>query len=415
MAPKAISLFTGAGGLDFGFDAAGFQIAVALDMDPVAAQSFKASRPGVPYLVGDVSDTPSDEILRVAGLKEGEASVLIGGPPCQPFSKAGYWVRGDSGRLEDPRARTLQEYLRVVRDTLPEVILLENVHGIAYTGKEEGLSFIFAELERINKERGASYEPAWAVLNAADYGVPQLRYRFFLVAHREGKRFEFPKPTHGPKGTITGEYVTSWDAIGDIAIGPEEEKSLAVRGKWADLLPSIPEGWNYLWHTDRGGGLPIFGWRTRYWNFLLKLAKARPSWTITANPGPSIGPFHWRNRRLSIEELIALQTFPKDAKVRGSYRGAQRQIGNAVPSLLAEILARQILATFFGRTFSEPPRLTVRLKRPIPDPEPVGDVPERYLALVRERPPHPGTGKGPRARATAPVVAQELFPGSAAE
>jgi DNA (cytosine-5)-methyltransferase 1 len=415
MALKAISLFTGAGGLDFGFEAAGFQIAVALDMDPIAARSFKVSRPDVPYLVRDVSDTPSDEILRAGSLKEGEASVLIGGPPCQPFSKAGYWVRGGGGGLEDPRARTLQEYLRVVRDTLPEVILLENVHGIAYTGKEEGLFFIFIELERINKERGVSYEPVWAVLNAADYGVPQLRYRFFLVAHREGRRFDFPKPTHGPKGTITSEYVTSWDAIGDIVIDLEEEKDLAVRGKWADLLPSIPEGWNYLWHTDCGSGLPLFGWRTRYWNFLLKLAKAKPSWTITANPGPSIGPFHWRNRKLSVGELMALQTFPKDVKVRGSYREAQRQIGNAVPSLLAEVLARQILATFFGKTLSEPPRLMVRPKRPIPDPEPVGDVPERYLAMVGEHAPHPGTGKGPRARAPTPGGSEELFPEHPAE
>jgi DNA (cytosine-5)-methyltransferase 1 len=339
-------------------------------MDPVATQSFKASRPHVPYLVRDVSDAPSDEILRAGGLKEGKASVLIGGPPCQPFSKAGYWVRGDSGCLDDPRARTLQEYLRVVRDTLPEVMLLENAHGITYTGKEEGLFFIFSELERTNEERGVSYEPAWAVLNAADYGVPQLRHRFFLVAHREGKRFEFPKPTHGPKGTITSEYVTSWDAIGDIAIDPEEEKSLAVRGKWADLLPSIPEGWNYLWHTDRGGGLPLFSWRTRYWNFLLKLAKAKPSWTVTANPGPSIGPFHWRNRRLSVEELMALQTFPRDARVLGSYGEAQRQIGNAVPSLLAEVLAGQFLIAFFGKSFPEPPRLTVRPKRPHPRPGP---------------------------------------------
>jgi DNA (cytosine-5)-methyltransferase 1 len=239
------------------------------------------------------------------------------------------------------------------------------------------------------------------VLNAADYGVPQLRHRFFLVAHREGKGFDFPKPTHGPKGTTAGEYVTSWDAIGDIAIDPEEEESLAVRGKSADLLPSIPEGWNYLWHTDRRGGLPLFGWRTRYWNFLLKLTKAKPSWTITANPGPSIGPFHWRNRRLSVKELLALQTFPKDAEVCGSYREAQRQIGNAVPSLLAEVLARQILTVFFGRAFSEPPRLTVRPKRPIPDPEPVGDVPEKYLGLVGEHPFHQGTGRGPRARTSA--------------
>jgi DNA (cytosine-5)-methyltransferase 1 len=107
---------------------------------------------------------------------------------------------------------------------------------------------------------------------------------------------------------------------------------------------------------------------------------------------------------------MALQTFPKDARVCGSCREAQRQIGNAVPSLLAEVLARQILAVFFEKAFSEPPRLTVRPNRPIPDPEPVGDVPEKYLAMVGDHVPHPGTGKGPRARASAFGAGQELFP-----
>ena len=88
------------------------------------------------------------------------------------------------------------------------------------------------------------------------------------------------------------------------------ERTLTVGGKWADLLPTIPEGQNYLWHTNRGGGSQLFGWRTRYWSFLLKLAKNLPSWTIQAHPGSSIGPFHWRNRKLSVPEMCRLQTFP---------------------------------------------------------------------------------------------------------
>src|SRR6185312_12245754 len=111
-----------------------------------------------------------------------------------------------------------------------------------------------------------------------------------------------------------------------------------LRGKWADLLPSIPPGMNYLWHTDRGGGEPLFGWRRRYWSFLLKLAPDQPSWTIQAQPGPATGPFHWDNRRLTGREMARLQTFPDDIQITGSLADAQRQIGNAVPSLLAEVL-----------------------------------------------------------------------------
>lgn len=389
---KAISLFTGAGGMDYGFEAAGFDVAVAVEIDDDAVATLKKNRPHVPVLHGDIHDIASEDILRTSGLREGEASLLLGGPPCQPFSKASYWAGGDSKRLDDPRADTLYAYFRVVRDTLPEVFILENVHGIAYSGKEEGLLLIEYLLEHINSSRGTSYTPYWQVLDAADFGVPQLRRRFFMVAHRDGGSFRFPPPTHSPS-----TYTTAWDALGDLAPDPEEDVSL--RGKWANLLPSIPEGKNYLWHTSRGGGLPLFGWRTRYWNFLLKLAKARPSWTITANPGPSIGPFHWKNRLLSIKELAALQTFPPNTTFVGGRRSVQRQIGNAVPSLLAEQLGRSIAHQLLGQPApSAAPILAVQTKRPIPPPEPVQPVPTEYLHLVGSYPDHPGAGRGPRGK-----------------
>src|SRR5262249_52462771 len=102
------------------------------------------------------------------------------------------------------------------------------------------------------------------------YGVPQHRERVFIVASSDGKQFKFPMETHGD----LEPYRTAWDALGDL---PERlnDSALKVGGKWAELLPSIPEGENYLWHTARGGGMPLFGWRTRYWSFLLKLAKNR--------------------------------------------------------------------------------------------------------------------------------------------
>jgi DNA (cytosine-5)-methyltransferase 1 len=149
-------------------------------------------------------------------------------------------------------------------------------------------------------------------------------------------------------------------------------EDLAVKGKWADLLPSIPEGENYLWHTDRGGGMPLFGWRRCYWSFLLKLAKDKPSWTIQAQPGPAIGPFHWANRRLSMRELCRLQTFPDDVVVTGARGSVQRQLGNAVPSLLAEVFARAIRTQLLGlRRTSALPHLLPPDRGPPPPSEPV--------------------------------------------
>lgn len=395
-----ISLYTGAGGMDYGFEAAGFETRVALEFERDAAATLRLNRPW-PVIEADICETPSSAILEAAGLKVGEAALLIGGPPCQPFSKSGYWSNGDSRRLADPRARTLDEYMRVVRDALPETFVLENVHGISYTGKEEGMLLLQERLEQINAEAGTSYKATWKVLNAADYGVPQLRSRFFMVAHREGESFEFPAPTHselesqqnglfGATGTLR-PYTTAWDAIGDLQ--PDESEDLRVRGRWGGLLPSIPEGENYLWHTDRRGGLPLFGWRRRYWSFLLKLAKGRPSWTIQAQPGPAVGPFHWESRRLSTLEMARLQTFPDGIRFAGTRNSVQRQLGNAVPSLLAEVIGRAILEHLHG-VAPVKPTLEVRPLRPIPEAEPVTEVPKEYLHLLGSHQAHPGTGRG---------------------
>jgi DNA (cytosine-5)-methyltransferase 1 len=172
-----------------------------------------------------------------------------------------------------------------------------------------------------------------------------------------------------------------------------------MQGKWAALLPSIPEGQNYLWHTDRGGGLPLFGWRRRYWSFLLKLAKNRPSWTIQAQPGPAVGPFHWHSRRLSARELCRLQTFPDDVTILGGLSAVQKQVGNAVPSLLAEVLARAIRTQLLGHTLpEEPPHLMPPNRGSAPPPELPAPVPVQYHTYVGDHAPHPGTGQGYRSR-----------------
>ncbi len=128
-APKIISLYSGCGGLDYGFEAAGFDTRVALDMNHHACNTLRANRRW-PVIESDIHEVTTAEILRVAGLKRGECDTLIGGPPCQPFSKAGFWHSGTSQRLKDPRAKTLEAYLRVLEEALPQSFLLENVSGM---------------------------------------------------------------------------------------------------------------------------------------------------------------------------------------------------------------------------------------------------------------------------------------------
>jgi DNA (cytosine-5)-methyltransferase 1 len=403
---SVVSLFTGAGGLDLGFEAAGFETRVAVEMDADAVATLRHNREW-PVIAADIHSelAASARILKTARLRVEQADVLIGGPPCQPFSKSGYWARGDARRLADPRAGTLGEYLRVLRDLKPKAFLLENVPGLAFSQKDEGLVFLQRSIDEINRETGLHYSFKSDVLSATQFGVPQERQRVFIVGHRDGVEFKFPEASHYTKdpdlfssSTSVRPCPNAWDAIGDLE--GEDDPSLRMTGKWADLLPTIPEGFNYLWHTERGGGSPLFGWRTRYWSFLLKLSKAAPSWTIAAQPGPAIGPFHWKSRRLSAREMARLQTFPDRYEILGNLRAAQKQLGNAVPSALAERLALSIREQFFGDRKRRDPTLIPTPRPNIPPEEKVQSrLPKKYEDMIGEYAAHPGTGLGPGARA----------------
>lgn len=392
--PSVLSLFTGVGGLDYGFEAAGFDTRVALEMDRACCESLRATTKWQ-VMEANLLPTSTSEILNFGNLNEGEVDVLIGGPPCQPFSKSGWWKSGGSLRLEDPRADTLTGYLRVLKEARPRAFLLENVEGLKFGGKDEGLQLLLTTIERINAEANTAYHPTVISMNAADYGVPQTRTRVFVIGARDGKIFQKPPRTHRDpleRDESTQPWLTAWDAIGHLE--EPEDPELRVTGKWADLLPTIPEGMNYLWHTDRMSGESLFGWRRRYWNFLLKLAKDRPAWTIQAQPGPATGPFHWRNRKLSATELARLQTFPTKVRIHGSRGDVQRQVGNAVPSLLAEVLAREIRKQLLGMRLRSPLRLLPVRAPCVPPPERPGTVPRKYLQLNGQHAPHPGTGRG---------------------
>ena len=393
-----ISLFTGSGGLDIGLTESGFTTRLCVEIDNDAKKTIRVNHPKWTIAEpGDIHMITPLEILKQAGLKPKELTLLAGGPPCQPFSKSGYWASGDSARLADPRSNTLGAYLNVVRVTLPEILLLENVKGISFKNKNEGMDYLLCGLEEINQETGSNYKAKVVILNAADYGVPQLRERVFIIAHREGKEFFMPESTHGlvrQKGLEP--YRTAWDAIGDLDT-KTWTKDLDAQGKWGRLLPSIPEGKNYQWHTVKMDGMPLFGWRTRFWSFLLKLSKSQPSWTIQAQPGPATGPFHWKGRQLSIRELARLQTFPDHIEFVGDKRSKIRQIGNAVPPAIGEIFGLEFCRQFMGEKVCKTLSLIPKVRLNCPPPEKIKPVPKEYIALRGNYEEHPGVGRGPGA------------------
>ncbi len=398
---NSISLFTGAGGLDLGIEASGFNVTLCVENDPDCRETLMQNR--CEWILADPADIHElepKEAIQQAGIDARDIALLTGGPPCQPFSKSSYWCRGDTRRLEDPRASTMEAYLKFTKAFLPKVLLIENVRGLVYNGKDEGFKFLKKQLRDINAAEGTAYEPKVVVLNCADFGVPQSRERVFIVAERSGLAFDAPNPTHFPSDEAQAKgkerYRTAWDALGDLD-SEEWTEDLEPSGKWAALLPSIPEGQNYLWHTPRSDGLPLFGWRTRYWSFLLKLAKNRPSWTIQAEPGPATGPFHWRSRKLSVFELCRLQTFPDDFEIKGDYRSCHRQIGNAVPPVIAELLGLEIRRQFFDEVVHYASSLEPPARDDCPSPEPVEPVPLKYKHLMADHADHPGTGLGPSA------------------
>jgi DNA (cytosine-5)-methyltransferase 1 len=353
----AISLFSGAGGLDLGIEAAGFSTTVAVEWDEDAADTMEKNAPAFfpdlrevvrgdlyPMATGAPSGLTTRDILRAGGFRGRERpELLVGGPPCVAFSKSGFWLEWKRDGV-DPAASLLQAYTRVLAEARPRHFILENVYALTFNNRASRPAF-----ERLLQEiTNAGYEFRWGVLNAADYGVPQLRPRLFIVgAAKREPMPDLPAPTHHgewERRRVSGgplPHVTSGDALGELITEPEREE--VVRGQWAHLLPEIPPGENYLHYTaERGHPSPIFEWRSRYWSFLLKLNPSRPSPTIQAQPGPNVGPFHWENRRLRVPELRRLFTFPDSYAFVGSRAAIQSQIGNSVPPLLGQRVAEPI-------------------------------------------------------------------------
>jgi DNA (cytosine-5)-methyltransferase 1 len=358
-AVRSISLFSGAGGLDLGCEAAGFETAAAVEWDSVARRTmmrnstafFPALSPEA--LFSDITTVDGAKLLARADLEPGEVDLLHGGPPCTPFSKSGYWLEYKRAGA-DPKASLLDDYVRILGAVKPKAFLMENVYGLAYRNQNR------AVLDRfLRGVKRAGYAVNFSILLAADFGVPQLRQRLFCVGVRRDLldckpaawKHLWPRATHGgPHETrktwnpSLPSHVTAGEALAGLTarLNPFEAQEV-VEGTFAEELASVPPGENYLyWTAERGHPAPRFKWRSRYWSFLLKLDPDKPSPTIQGQPGPWVGPFHWEGRRLRVAEVQRLMTFPDEFVVLGSRREQQLQLGNAVPPKLAEAVARSV-------------------------------------------------------------------------
>lgn len=339
----AVSLFSGAGGLDIGSVMAGVPVISSTDFDTDCIKTLKENSDILEHtniIEGDLHEIKSDVFMEAVKESGCENFIIIGGAPCQPFSKAGYWVGNKTRKgIDDPRATLVDEYLRVVVETNPSGFVFENVESLLHPTNK----VIVDRFIEIVEEQGYKYKIIRA--NALDYGVPQKRKRLFIIGTKGEFKSEEPLKTHAPADscndnqlphTVVGPFLK--DFSGDEYF---EKYEVTEGGTYYEDLCEVPPGQNYKALTAWAGyPNPKFVADKRFWSFLLKLSPDLPSWTITAQPGPWVGPFHWDDRRLRAPEQAAIQTFPKDYKFCGSRRSIQKQIGNAVPCLMGKAMVK---------------------------------------------------------------------------
>lgn len=371
---KAISLFTGAGGLDIGLEEAGFQTIACVENDINCIATLKHNRPGWKVFestvkiekgvqkkraAGDIKEIEPEELLEFAGLTKGEAALVVGGAPCQPFSNIGK----KEGRNDSKNGDLFLEFVRMVKGIQPRAFLFENVAGITQQKHSEVLNYM------IDSFSGSGYALSYSILNAANYGVAQKRERFFLIGIKGMSTPAFPIPTHFKDKNNYNSFVKElnpgckvkykpWTTVRDVLLSLPEEyyerpdyAVMNISEKVIERMKLIKEGENFkalpltmrpdCWKNGKHQGQDTFG----------RLNADQPSVTIrTAAYNPAKGMYihPFENRGLNTIEMAALQGFPYDWSFRCSGRekitlvSGGRQIGNAVPPPLANAMGLAI-------------------------------------------------------------------------
>ncbi|MGS1012299.1 DNA cytosine methyltransferase [Rhodanobacter sp. UC4450_H17] len=367
--PVVIDLFCGAGGLSEGLRQAGFRPVVGVDFDRHAAATYRYNHPGVPVIEGNVEYVTGEQLIALAGTSD--IDLLAGGPSCQGFSTHGKRLQ------DDPRNFLFKHFVRLVDEVRPKMFLMENVKGMLTYGKGEfrrQIEGAFAEI---------GYRTDFSQVLAADYGVPQMRRRILFIGTRfDHLRLSFPKPTHSDSKLGLKPYVTVDEAIGDLPlIGNDYEnqaRAYVCRPKNPYQAycrtgapkkitthvgrPLSKQAQALARHISQGHGLrsaPVKVLPERFkkmrtistgalrkdcTTLYFRLDPARPAYTITCNyrnvaSGPFLHPFE--DRAISHREAARFMSFPD----RYQFMGASfpRQIGNAVPPLLARAIGDEIL------------------------------------------------------------------------
>ena len=352
----AVELFAGAGGLSIGLQRAGFEIVLANEIEKDFAATFKANHPHTEVIACDIHDLDFSEELKRLGCKN--ITLVSGGPPCQGFSTVG------SKRQQDPRNSLFYEYLRAVNQIKPSYILFENVSGFKKMYDGKAYYTLIDELELLG------YKTVSDVLEASDYGLPQYRQRTIVMGWQKSlPPIELPQPIFFDTPCLHGnrKKLTLMDAISDLPpLGtgetaahyltpPQNEYQKKLRGtcsiltehnvanygsKMQEILRLIPPGGTV-------DDLPLrLRPKSYFKNTYSRLLPNSPSPTITRNFGtPSssrcVHPF--QNRALSTREGARLQGFPDSYILVGSKVSKNLQIGNAVPPIFGEVVAKEII------------------------------------------------------------------------
>jgi DNA (cytosine-5)-methyltransferase 1 len=341
-----IDLFSGAGGIGIGFEQAGFDHVFSADFDPSVAKTFCHNNLNVPFIEGDLS---SPEIFNIIKEEFGhhEIDIIVGGPPCQGFSMFGkrrFVNSKDYNPHDDSRNKLIFTYLEYVKLFKPKWFLMENVQGL--TTLDDG-SFLKSLLEEIEKLGYNNHD--YKIINTADYGVPQKRKRFILIANRTGNIIPWPKPKYYEKPE---DWQKPYRSVGEVLMGLETEKS---QQKFLNHIPMnhskdvierfsfIEEGCKidpeklpeHLKMSRMGNEIKSFS------KVFFRLDRKQPSHTLV--PGHSAFPIHpWLNRQLTVREAARIQTFPDNIEFLGNHGRQCKQVGNAFPPMAAETIANCI-------------------------------------------------------------------------